>query len=95
MFPRLVRQALFAALCVPALAAQVALADLPELARARANRLRPAQEEALKPFWADLALDYAKNQKFLDERIAKVAAIGDSAVPLLLEKLTPLSDSDT
>ncbi len=69
--------------------AQISLAELPELARARAERLRPMQVQALEPFWADLSLDYRDNQQFLDERIAKAAALGDSVVPLLLEKLQP------
>ena len=38
--------------------AQVSLRDLPEVARARAERLRPKQIAALEPFWADLALTY-------------------------------------
>ena len=71
------------------LAAQVPLRDLPALARARADRLRPAQEQALEPYWADLSLDYRDNATFLDQQIAKVVALGDSIVPLLLEKLQP------
>ena len=71
------------------LPAQVALADLPQLARSRAERARPAQEKALQPFWSDLALDYGENKKFLESRIAAAAALGDSVVPLLLEKLQP------
>ncbi len=78
----------------PALSAQVSLHDLPALARSRAERLRPAQEQALEPFWADLALDYYRdNAQFLDGRIAQVAALGDSVVPLLLEKLQPVANS--
>jgi len=71
------------------LTAQVRLQELPELARLRAERLRPKQIAALEPFWADLQLEYRGNQKFLDERIEKVAELGDSVVPLLLEKLRP------
>jgi hypothetical protein len=73
------------------LAAQVPLADLPRLARERAERSRPLQEQALAPFLADLALDYRENQQFLDQRISEAAAIGDGLVPLLLEKLQPAS----
>ena len=76
-------------------AAQVSLTDLPALARARAERLRPKQEAALEPFWADLALEYRSNQQFLDERIEKAAQLGDSVVPLLLEKLTPAQGGET
>jgi HEAT repeat protein len=74
---------------VSLLPAQVALADLPGLARARADRARPAQEKALQPFWSDLALDYGENKQFLEPRIAAAAALGDSVVPMLLEKLQP------
>lgn len=85
------RIAIVPLLCLPLLA-QVSLHDLPALARARAERLRPAQEQALEPFWADLALDYYRdNAMFLEGRIAQVAALGDSVVPLLLEKLQPVA----
>lgn len=43
----------------------------------------------MQPFWADLALDYRQNQQHVASRIAQVAALGDSVVPLLLEKLQP------
>lgn len=77
-----------------AVSAQVSLHELPGLARARAERLRPAQEKALEPFWQDLVLDYRDNADFLDQRIAQVAAVGDSAVPLLLEKLQPVASNE-
>lgn len=83
-----------AAACLFALTAaraQVSLTDLPALARSRAERLRPAQEAALQPYWQDLALDYRDNAQYLDSRIAQVAAIGDGAVPLLLERLQPVA----
>lgn len=90
-----VRLSLIAGLCLGAGAppAQVPLTGLPELARARAERLRPAQERAMQPFWADLTLDYPTNQEYLDRRIEQVAQLGDSVVPLLLEKLTPADGS--
>jgi tetratricopeptide (TPR) repeat protein len=74
--------------------AQLQLATLPILARERAERSRPVQEKALEPFWADLALSYLDNQPFLDRRITEAAALGDSVVPLLLEKLQPAQVSD-
>ncbi|MCC7396085.1 MAG: hypothetical protein IT455_03360 [Planctomycetes bacterium] len=74
---------------------QVALGALPALARARAERARPAQQKAMEPFWADLSLDYRNNQQFLDERINAVAALGDNVVPLLLEKLQPGQGGET
>lgn len=74
--------------------AQLQLAALPMLARERAERSRPVQEKALEPFWADLALSYHENQPFLDRRITEAAALGDSVVPLLLEKLQPAQVSD-
>lgn len=77
------------------LPAQVHLGDLPKLARERAERARPAQEKALEPYWADLSLDYRNNQQFLDQRIPLVAALGDSVVPLLLEKLHPGQGGET
>ena len=77
------------------LAQSVTLTELPELARARAERQRVEQEEALKPFWADLSLQYNDgNREILDECIPKVAELADAVVPLLLEKLTPSDDSD-
>ncbi len=79
---------LIAATTVPG---QVSLGDLPALARSRAERLRPAQEQALQPYWQDLALEYRDNAQYLDSRIALVAALGDSAVPLLLERLQPVA----
>ena len=69
--------------------AQISLRDLPDLARKRADRLRPLQIAALEPFWADLSLDYETNSAILDKSIAKAAKLGDSVVPLLLEKLKP------
>ncbi len=74
--------------------AQVSLAELAKIARDRAERVRPEQEKALLPFWADLALDYRNNQEFLDKRIQQAAALGDSIVPLLLEKLQPVQGGD-
>jgi len=75
--------------------AQVSLRDLPEVARARAERLRPKQVAALEPFWADLSLEYRNNQTFLDRRIGDAANLGDSVVPLLLEKLQPAQNTET
>lgn len=72
-----------------ALTAQVSLKELPELARQRAERLRPRQIAALQPFWADFALDYRNNQSVIEDSINKVTELGDSVVPLLLEKLQP------
>lgn len=69
--------------------AQISLRDLPDLARQRADRLRPLQVAALEPFWADLSLDYETNSAILDTSIKKAAKLGDSVVPLLLEKLQP------
>jgi hypothetical protein len=75
--------------------AQVALRDLPALARARAERLRPVQEAALQPFWQDFTLDYRPNVEHLDKRIHEAARLGDGVVPLLLEKLQPVQSSPT
>ena len=78
---------------LPSAAAQISIHDLPKVARARAERLRPKQVAALEPFWADLSLDYEDNQEFLDRRIVEAAQLGDSVVPMLLEKLRPLQSS--
>lgn len=85
-----------ASLLVTALVpAQMTLAGIAKLARERADRSRPAQMKALEPFLADLSLSYRENQEFLDRRIAEVAAIGDALVPLLLERLQPVSAGDS
>jgi hypothetical protein len=84
---------LLAALSPQALA-QVPLAEVAKIARARAEHTRPAQQKALEPYWADLQLDYRINDKVLDAKIAEVAALGDAVVPLLLEKLAPAQSSD-
>lgn len=67
------------------------LSDIPALARARNERLRPKVEGALKPYLGDLAMDYgiASNKAYLDRRLQEIAALGDGIVPLLLEKLRP------
>lgn len=69
--------------------AQISLRDVPELARQRAERLRPLQIAALEPFWADFALEYRTNTAVLNDAIIKASKLGDSVVPLLLEKLQP------
>lgn len=71
--------------------AGVGLSDLPALARARNERLRPKMIAALAPYLKDFELDYsaAANRQYLDRRIEEAAALGDSVVPLLLEKLAP------
>lgn len=81
-------------LLAPLLPAQVALADLGKLARDRAERARPAQEAALQPFWADLVFDYRQSAAFLEPRIQQAAALGDSVIPLLLEKLQPAENTE-
>lgn len=80
---------LLSLLFATALPAQVALRDLPELAKLRAERQRPRQEAALQPYWRDLSMDYRDNVQFVEQTIAKVTDLGDSVVPLLLEKLLP------
>ncbi|MBK8977457.1 MAG: hypothetical protein IPM29_16215 [Planctomycetes bacterium] len=87
--------ALVAAGAAP-LAAQspgVGLAELPELARARAQRQRPVQEAALEPFLPDLALDHRRNAEIVDQTIEKVARLGDGIAPLLLDSLSPTRDT--
>lgn len=76
-------------------ACQTSLRDVPEIARKRADRLRPLQIAALEPFWADFALEYRTNQSVLDDAILKASKLGDSVVPLLLEKLKPAQGGST
>jgi tetratricopeptide (TPR) repeat protein len=92
-----VRGAWLAAVCaVGAQAmAQVPLAEVGKIARARAARSLPAQQKALEPYWADLALNYQINQQVLDAKIKEVVALGDGLVPLLLEKLQPAQGGET
>jgi len=90
-----VRFATLMLLLCPMLPAQVGLDEAIEIARNRAERARPAQVKALEPFLADLSLDYRKNRQFLDARIAEAADLGDSVVPLLLEKLEPAQNSQS
>ncbi|MFT4515216.1 MAG: HEAT repeat protein [Planctomycetota bacterium] len=75
--------------------AQISLRDVPELARQRAERLRPLQIAALEPFWEDFALEYSTNTAVLDDAILKASKLGDSVVPLLLEKLQPAQGGST
>src|SRR5512134_2351089 len=63
------------------------------IAKARAERQRPALEAALRPFLPDLSLSYAENRPFLDRRIAEIAALGEGIAPMLLEYLAPGDDS--
>lgn len=77
------------------LPAQLTLSGLAQLSRDRAERGRPKQLKALEPYLADLSLNYRDNQEFLDRRITEVAALGDSLVPLLLERLQPASAGDS
>lgn len=86
---RLPSACVIAILFAAGLPAQVELKDLPALARARADRQRPAQEQAMQPYWGDLSIDYRDNAAFLEGQFAKVVELGDTVVPLLLEKLTP------
>ncbi|MCA8975790.1 MAG: hypothetical protein KDC98_13795 [Planctomycetes bacterium] len=78
----------------PILSAQLDLGAIAKVARARAERARPTQEKALEPFLADLSLDYRNNREFLDQRITQAATLGDSVVPILLEKLQPAQNSE-
>jgi hypothetical protein len=85
---------MFAGSCSLALA-QMPLAEVAKVARQRAERMRPAQQKALEPYWPDLMLDYRLSSAVLDKRIEEVAALGDSVVPLLLEKLSAPQGNDT
>ena len=73
--------------------AQVPLADVPALARARAERQRPTQQKALEPFLHDLSLEYRLNLEIVDRAIMGAASLGDAIAPLLLENMTPKEDT--
>ncbi|MEY2982742.1 MAG: HEAT repeat domain-containing protein [Planctomycetota bacterium] len=75
--------------CTALPAQGVTLRDLPELARARAERQRPAQLARLEPFLADLDTEYLRNATVLDGTLERVAALGSDVVPILIEFLTP------
>jgi tetratricopeptide (TPR) repeat protein len=77
--------------CTALPAQGVTLRDLPELARARAERQRPAQLARLEPFLADLDTEYLRNASVLEESLVRVAALGSDVVPILIEFLTPES----
>lgn len=83
------RSALALLLLVAPVPAQTGLENLPALARARAERLRPRLAQMMEPYWADLALRYRDSPEFLEGRIDEVVALGDTVVPLLLEQLRP------
>src|SRR5690606_21987024 len=72
---------------------RVTLAELPAIARARAERQRPQQLERLAPFLPDLQTEYGRNAAALDVTIDKVRALGDAVVPILVEFLTPPADA--
>lgn len=86
---------LFASIAPLVAQAGARLAELPTLARARNERLRPKVEALLAPFLDALRMDYgtAANKVYLDKRIDEIAALGDSIVPALLERLTPSDDT--
>ncbi|MDA1222044.1 MAG: hypothetical protein O3B85_08475 [Planctomycetota bacterium] len=69
----------------------ITLRELPELARARAERQRPAQLARLEPFLADLDTEYLRNASVLDGTLDRVASLGSDIVPILIEFLTPES----
>ncbi|MCA8942229.1 MAG: HEAT repeat domain-containing protein, partial [Planctomycetes bacterium] len=82
--------AICTALATSVSAQGIGLAELAEIARARAARQRPALVAALEPFVADLALAYqGRNRSYLDAKFDEIAKLGSGIVPLLLEYLTP------
>ncbi|MCC6670251.1 MAG: hypothetical protein IT458_04270 [Planctomycetes bacterium] len=88
---------LLAALATAPLTAQESrpsLVELSAIAKARAARQRPAQEQALAPYLGDLSLAFKDNEAFLLGRIQEVAKLGDGIAPVLLENMVPKDDSD-
>lgn len=98
--PPLARLALLALPALPVLAGPplcaqtgVSLREIPALAKGRAERQRPALEQKLAPHWRDLARNPVEDHEIVEARIAAVVALGESTVPLLLEKLAPAQDT--
>jgi tetratricopeptide (TPR) repeat protein len=71
----------------------VTLDQLAELAKTRAEKLRPELEKKLEPFLATLAGSYRTDFVAIDATIVKILKLGDTIVPLLLEKLEPKRES--
>jgi hypothetical protein len=81
-------------LVASAAAQAISIRELPALARARAERQRPALLAQLEPFLSDLRTDYQRNASILDGTIEKVAALGAPLVPILIDYLTPADPAD-
>ncbi len=77
------------------LAAQkgVNLGQLTKLAKDRAAKLRPALEEKLKPYLEILSASYDDNWATINQKVTEIVSLGDSIIPLLLEKLEPRRES--
>ena len=67
------------------------LSDVPALAKARAERQRPALEQKLAPYWDALSRDPGEHGELVRTKIEEVVKLGDSIVPLLLEKVESAS----
>ncbi len=71
----------------------VTLSELTELAKARAEELRPELEKKLEPFLEILSRSYKTDFVIIDEKIVEILKLGDTIIPLLLEKLEPKRES--
>ncbi|MCA8957927.1 MAG: hypothetical protein KDC87_17765 [Planctomycetes bacterium] len=86
--------ALLAAVCSPAPGAAqkgVSLTQLTEIAKSRSERIRPELLKKLAPHLEVLSKDREREWVAIDAASAEVVKLGDTIIPLLLEKLDPRS----
>ena len=69
--------------------AGVTLAQLTEIAKARAAADRSIAGERLEPYLESFAKNRAVHAVEIDRKIAEVRMLGDSVIPLLLDRLEP------
>ena len=72
--------------------AGVTLTELTEIAKARASADRSVVGEMLEPFLESFAKNRAVHAVEIDRSIAEVHKLGDSVIPLLLDRLEPQKD---
>ena len=71
----------------------VTLAELTELAKTRAAKIRPELEKKLQPYFDILSKSLRDESVLVDEKIAEMVEFGAEIVPILLEKIEPRSES--
>ncbi len=83
-----------AILAAPAVGQGVTLEQLADMARKRFEVQQAQQGELLGPFLKDLELDYARNREYLERRFDEAAALGETLVPGMLERLVPREEGE-